>query len=269
VSPNVSTTDPAANLAVLHLSAVTLSVIIPAFNEAATIEAVLDGVWRTGVAHQIILVDDGGTDQTGPIASRWAERTGRPVIVVTHRRNLGKGRAIRSGLEFVTGSHVVIQDADLECDPTDLIRLLAVLNHDAPVVYGSRYLGGSFKRTSWTWNRLGVSLLNAMLWSLYGRSLSDEAACYKLLPTPLLKSLDLRCRRFEFCPEVTAKLCRLNWPIVEVPVKYHPRSAAEGKKLQIGDGFVAILSLLRWRISPLPPAALRRQVFNQPLSGQS
>jgi len=237
---------------------VTLSVIIPAYNEAATIEAVLDGVWRTGVAYQIIVVDDGCGDQTGSIAGRWAERMGRSVVLITHDRNLGKGSAIRSALPYVTGSHVVIQDADLECDPTDLIRLLAALDrHQVAVVYGSRYLGNHFKGFGRSWNRVGVRFLNWLFWISYGRSLTDEAACYKLLPTALLRSLELRCRRFEFCPEVTAKLCRLGWPIVEVSVRYHPRSVDEGKKIQVIDGLLAIACILRWRIAPLPGSALR------------
>ena len=239
-------------------AAVTLSIIIPAFNEGDTIEAVLDQVERTRIAHQIIIVDDGSGDQTGLIARRWAEQAGRSAVVVTHSRNRGKGWAIRSGLEHATGSHVVIQDADLECDPADLVGLLSILDQDpAQAVYGSRYLGWAHHGGFLAWNRLGVCLLNGLLWGLYGKSLSDEAACYKLLPTPLLKSLDLRCRRFEFCPEVTAKLSRLGWPIAEVLVKYRPRSVPEGKKLRMSDGLVAVWSLVRWRVSPLPPTALR------------
>ena len=243
-----------------HRSApdVTLSVVIPAYNEAATIERVLDGVWRTAAAHQIILVDDGSTDQTGAIVAKWMERTGVPVVVRAHVRNLGKGQAIRSALPLVTGSHVVIQDADLECDPNDLLCLLAALDsHGASVIYGSRYLQARSLTSGRSLNRLGVRFLNGMLRILYGKSITDEATCYKLLPTALLRSLDLRCHRFEFCSEVTAKLCRLGWPIVEVPISYYPRTAAQGKKLKATDGLGAISSLIRWRIAPLPASALR------------
>lgn len=236
---------------------VTLSVIIPAYNEASTIEAVLDRVCDAGISSQVVVVDDGSGDGTGAVAARWIERTGRPVQLIAHPRNLGKGAAIRSALGLVTGSHVVIQDADLECDPADLVRLLAALDPRwAPVVYGSRYLGGA-PTSNPAWNRWGVRLLNGVLWCFYGRTITDSAACYKMIPTAVLRSLDLRCRRFEFCPEVTSKLCRLGWRIAEVPVGYRPRSHAEGKKLRASDGLIALWSLLRWRFAPLPRAALR------------
>jgi len=259
-----SAADQSQRMAAPRPAEPTLSIIVPAYNEATTIATVLDGVRATKIAHQIVVVDDGSTDGTGAVARRWAAADGGRVAVVTHPRNLGKGRAIRSALPLLDGSHVVVQDADLECDPGDLARLLATIRHAAaPVVFGSRYLT-SGSEPGWRWNRLGVRLLNGVVWICYGRMLTDEAGCYKMLPTALLRSLDLRCRRFEFCPEVTAKLCRLGWPIVEIPVWYRPRSAAQGKKLRMRDGLSAILCLLRWRITPLPRAALRPGEFGSP-----
>ena len=247
------------------MESVTLSVIIPAYNEATTIETVLTAVRNSGVADQMIVVDDGSTDQTGLIARRWRDETNSSLIVVAYECNLGKGAAIRAALPHVTGSHVVIQDADLECDPADLGSLVAALvPRVAPVVFGSRTReGASWQRGGLTWNRLGVQGLNVLVWLLFGRKLTDEAACYKLMPTPLLRTLDLQCRRFEFCPEVIAKLCRLGWPIVEVPVHYHPRTRAEGKKLRPSDGVVAVWTLLRWRFAPLSALALHSGTYSR------
>lgn len=142
---------------------------------------------------------------------------------------------------------ILVQDADLEYDPAEYPRLVEpIRREDADVVYGSRYLSGKNPSSS-TASRLCVGLLNLMVRVLYGQRITDEATCYKAYRADVLKRLDLRCERFEFCPEVTAKVCRLGLRIHEVPVSYRPRTAEEGKKIGWWDGVIAIWTLLRWK----------------------
>lgn len=226
-------------------SSPTLSVIIPAFNEAATIESLLGRVMAAPYEKQIIVVDDASSDGTLRVLRRCQRRL--DIEVFAHATNRGKGAAIRTGIQAARGRFLVIQDADLEYDPQDYPKLIEpLLDGSAQVVYGSRYLrrpealGPMMFRT-------GVRLLNLAVRILYGQRLTDEATCYKTLPTALAQSLDLQCERFEFCPEVTAKLCRMGIPILEVPISYRARSTAEGKKIRLRDGIVALRTLWRWR----------------------
>jgi glycosyltransferase involved in cell wall biosynthesis len=207
----------------------------------------------------IIVVDDGSSDQTSRILEAWQ---GHPQVqLVRHSQNRGKGAAIRTGLENARGRFTIIQDADLEYDPQDYSRLLEpLLTGKADVVYGSRYLrkNASF-HPPWSLFRLGVVFLNLCVRIWYGVRLTDEATCYKVFPTSLLRSLDLRCERFEFCPEVTAKVCRLGLTIVEVPIHYCPRTVKAGKKIRWKDGLEALATLWRFRrwkpdnpLTPIP-----------------
>ncbi|MFO0974733.1 MAG: glycosyltransferase family 2 protein [Phycisphaerae bacterium] len=222
-----------------------LTVIVPAFNEGATIERLLARVVAAPFDKQVVVVDDGSTDRTAQILDRWHGQRG--VQVVRHAANRGKGHAIRTGLALARGRFTIIQDADLEYDPGDYPRLIEpLLAGTAQAVFGSRYLAkkgtGPFSAF-----RCGVALLNLTVRLLYGAVLTDEATCYKVLPTHLWRRLDLQCERFEFCPEVTAKLCRLGIPIVETPVSYDPRGAQDGKKIRWRDGLAALRELWRWR----------------------
>ena len=227
-----------------------LTVIIPAYNEAATLAEVIRRVLTTGVAEEVVVVDDGSTDGTAEVLSRLPAGYAPVVHVLRHAQNRGKGAAIRTGLAVITGDLVLVQDADLEYEPAEYPVLLAPFSDPAVlVVYGSRnlrrnprsniafYWGGRF--LSWVANRL------------YGSHITDEATGYKVVRTSLLRELHLESEGFEFCAEVTAKLLRRGVRICEVPISYRPRSWAEGKKIRWYDGVVAIWTLVRLRLKPV------------------
>lgn len=229
-----------------------LSILIPVFNERASLEKLLDRIVERGapeLARQIVVVDDGSTDGSWEILQDWRQR--HPEVnldICRHETNSGKGAAIRTALAHARGEATIVQDADLEYDPADYEQVvMPILNGEAEAVYGSRYLSGT-NDLRWTPNRVCVHLLNGMVRILYAQKITDEATCYKAFRTELLKSLDLQCRRFEFCPEVTAKVCRLRIPIKEVPIAYSPRTKREGKKIGWKDGAAAIWELVKWRV---------------------
>jgi dolichol-phosphate mannosyltransferase len=218
-----------------------LSVIIPAYNEEKTIAELLAKVKSVKLEMEIIVVDDGSTDKTGEILKSI------DGIKVITKQNGGKGSAIREGIAAVTGEIVVIQDADLEYDPQDFIPMLDTMKRaKADVVYGSRLLHENYK-VSYQRYFWGGKLVTLIANILFGISISDEPTCYKMLKTDLLKSLNLQCSRFEFCPEVTAKIARRKIKIVEIPINYYPRSIEEGKKINAFDGIEAIWTLLKYR----------------------
>jgi dolichol-phosphate mannosyltransferase len=227
-----------------------LSVLVPIFNEARSLDALLRRVLDSPYpGKQIIVVDDGSTDATPDLLRHWAGQPG--LTLLRHDRNLGKGAAVRTALAHARGEVTIIQDADLEYDPAEYPRLVEpILRGRAEVVYGSRYLAPA-RPLPWTKFRVAVLLLNGLVRLLYGRRITDEATCYKAFRTSLLRSLDLQANRFELCPEVTAKVCRLGLPIVEVPISYHPRGSKEGKKIRWRDGWQAIWTLIQWRVRPL------------------
>lgn len=219
-----------------------LSVIVPVHNEVDTIEESLDRVRRVGLDKEIIVVDDCSTD-----GSRELLRKVPDVKLILQDRNMGKGMAIRSALEHVAGDVVIIQDADLEYDPEDFYAMVEPLaSGKADVVYGSRFLRGRPKMRSA--NFIANKVLAATASLLFGTRISDEATCYKAFRTEVIKGLTLTCRRFEFCPEVTAKLLRSGISIVEVPIRYTARSSAQGKKIGWWDGVVALWTLLKFRL---------------------
>jgi dolichol-phosphate mannosyltransferase len=221
-----------------------LSVIVPVFNEGSTIDQLLERVVKARYEPQVIVVDDGSSDETPAQLAKWADHP--QVTVLRHAQNRGKGAAIRTGLAAARGRYCLVQDADLEYDPSEYPTVIEPLRNGAGlVVYGSRYLR-SHVRGGWFF-RQGVRVLNLAVRWLYGQRLTDEATCYKALPTALLRHLQLECERFEFCPEVTAKVCRLGVSILEVPVSYHPRTSAAGKKIRLSDGWQALTELWRWR----------------------
>jgi len=225
---------------------VNLSVIIPIYNEAGTLAEIISRVRATGLARQIITVDDGSTDGSVEILEQL-QHAGQPALeILRHGHNRGKGAAMRTGLAAVTGDLVLVQDADLEYDPADYAALLAPFaNAAVPVVYGSRNLRRNPK-SSWAFY-WGGRLLSWITNWLYGSRITDEATGYKVIKTDLLRSLGLETDGFEFCPEVTGKLLRQGVPIVEVPISYNPRLWAAGKKIKWYDGLIAIFTLIRYR----------------------
>jgi len=222
-----------------------VSVIVPVYNEVAHLEDLLQAVQASPVQKEIIIVDDGSTDGTREKLQALAPQD--DVSIIFHERNCGKGASIRTALEYAHGEFVLIQDSDLEYDPHDYPALLDPLRTgNANVVYGVRpdrpERGLRFF--------LGAKFLTHLTNLLYRAGIHDEATCYKVFRRSLLQEIRLECRRFEFCPEVTAKLCRIGERIDEVPISYHPRSAVEGKKIRHADGWLAIWTLIHYRFAP-------------------
>jgi len=227
-----------------------LSVVIPVFNERATLLELLERVAAVPVDKEIIVVDDGSTDGTRELLASQVEGRER-IKVLYHPANQGKGAAIRTGLEAVSGRAVIIQDADLEYEPQDFLKLLAVFDPERrPVVYGSRILGQRQGRTEGRPIKayyMGGRLVSLAASLIFGVWITDEPTCYKLFASDLIKRTPLSCRGFEFCPEITAKVIRQGFRIEEVPISYRPRSLGEGKKIRWQDGLEAIWTLLRYR----------------------
>lgn len=221
-----------------------LSIVIPCYNEIEHLAQVIEAVEAVDLAKEIIVVDDGSIDGTSEFAKELLQQ-GRAIVHI-HEKNLGKGAAIRSGLQYVTGDIVVIQDADMEYDPGQIPGLVKpIMDGTAEVVYGSRFRGSI--RGMKLANRIANHLLAWMANTLYGAGITDEATCYKAFKADLLKSLELRCVRFEFCPEVTAKIRKRGVKIVEVPINYVGRTTLQGKKIKLSDAFEAFGTLLKYK----------------------
>jgi glycosyltransferase involved in cell wall biosynthesis len=222
-----------------------LSVIVPVFDERNTVAEIVRRMRCVDlpVDLEIIVVDDGSTDGTRDVLRQLADST---VRVITHDVNRGKGSAIRSGLTHVTGDLVLVQDADLEYDPEDWPSLLApMLRGKARVVYGSRFTGERRNMLFLHW--IGNRFLSLVTNLLYNTTLSDMETCYKLFDRTLLDGITLRAERFEFEPEVTAKILRRGIRIYEVPISYTGREFDEGKKITWRDGFIALWTLVKYR----------------------
>jgi glycosyltransferase involved in cell wall biosynthesis len=222
-----------------------LSVIVPVYNERNTVVEIVRRMRAVDLSLdlEVVLVDDGSTDGTQAVLGQLADST---VRVVQHDRNLGKGAAIRTALTHVTGDLVLVQDADLEYDPEDWPKLLhPVLRGRAQVVYGSRFTGERRNMLFLHW--VGNRFLSFVTNVLYNTTLSDMETCYKLFDRRVLSSIQLRSSRFDFEPEVTAKVLRRGIRIYEVPISYAGREFDEGKKITWRDGIVALWILVKYR----------------------
>lgn len=224
-----------------------LTVIIPVYNEQETLSTLLKRVSSVQLNKEIIVVDDGSTDSTYEILREFESEPS--FTLLRHDRNYGKGHAIRTALDMARGDFVIIQDADLEYDPQDyLLMITPLLEGRAKVVFGSRRLNRENKQYSGIIYCFGGIVVTYLSRWLYGLKITDEATCYKMFDRNLLKSLQLSCERFEFCPEVTAKLAKRNIRILEVPISYFPRHKSEGKKIGWRDGVEAIWTLLKFKV---------------------
>jgi glycosyltransferase involved in cell wall biosynthesis len=222
-----------------------LSVIIPIFNEARTLQEILRRVRATGLADEIILVDDCSQDGTRAQLESLREQVG--IKVILHEKNRGKGAAVRSGIQAAGGEILLIQDADLEYDPRDYPTLLKPIQEGiADVVYGSRFLGGP-RRVTMFWHMLANQLLTFTTNLLYNTILSDMETGYKVFRRQVVQGIKLRANRFDFEPEFTAKVLKHHHRIFEVPITFNPRDYSEGKKIKLKDAFAAIWALLKYR----------------------
>lgn len=226
----------------------TLSVIMPVYNELKTIKQAVASVKKAslpGYRKQIIIVDDGSTDGTKDILKLLSGKD-KSIKVVFKDKNGGKGSAIREGIKYINGDFAIIQDADMEYDPTDFVHLLVPIEQGhADVVYGSRFLGGAH-RSFLFWNYIANKLLNFTTNILYNTLITDMETCYKMFRSDIIKGLNLRSNGFEIEPEITAKILKKKYRIYEVPINFYGRSYSEGKKIKAIDGFKALWALIRY-----------------------
>jgi len=229
---------------------VLLSVVMPVYNEAATVEQVVERVLAVPVPKELIVVDDGSTDGTTELLRRLSERYAEAEVrVLSQPRNRGKGAALRRGIQAAGGQYVVIQDADLEYDPAEIPEVIApILDGQADVVYGSRFLVRRAARVLYFYHYLANVGLTFLSNLLTNRNMTDIETCYKAFRAEILRSLGLRSNDFAIEPEITAKVCKRHLRVYEIPISYYGRSYAEGKKVTWRDGLKAVGVLLRIRL---------------------
>jgi len=225
---------------------VKLSIIIPVYNEEKTIATLIKKVKAVNLKNiekEIIVVNDCSKDRTLEILKKI-----KGIKVMNHKKNMGKGYAIRTGIKFTTGDIIIIQDADLEYEPNDYEKLIKpIINGKAKVVYGSRRLHKKNIQYSGFSFYVGGLTLTWLANILYNIRITDEPTCYKVFRSDVLKNMKLTCKRFEFCPEVTAKVAKKGIKILEIPINYYPRTVKEGKKIKTKDWFEAVWTLLKFR----------------------
>jgi len=223
-----------------------LSVIMPVYNEKETVLPVIEKVLSLDMVKEIIVVDDASVDGTGELLSR--RELGPRVRLVRHKKNAGKGAAIRTGLREVSGEVVAIQDADFEYDPMELVDLVRpIKNGVADVVYGSRLWGGKPQRVYMFWHLVGNRFLTLMVNILFNSTLTDIETCYKVVKADIFKGLGLRSNDFSIEPEITAKLLKKKLRVYEMPISYYGRTYDEGKKIRWVHGIGALWAIFKYR----------------------
>ena len=231
---------------------------MPVYNEARTIDEVLRLVSEVPVEKEIVVVDDGSVDGTREILARWNGKAG--VRVILHDRNRGKGSALRTAIDDARGEILLIQDADLEYDPSEYPSLLRPIEAGrADAVFGSRFRGSAENRVQNFWHTVGNRVLTLVSNVVTDLNLTDMATCYKAFHRRVVPALDLRQKGFGVDAEITVKLARGGFRIFEVPVSYFARSRAEGKKIRLRDGAIALTALLRHRLERTPDRTARRK----------
>jgi glycosyltransferase involved in cell wall biosynthesis len=230
-----------------------LSVVMPVYNEVATVRAAIERVRSVPLSMEIVCVDDGSQDGTSRVLEGLRAEELIDALVI-HERNRGKGAAVRAGIERAAGDIIVIQDADLEYDPRELPRLMEpILDGRADAVFGSRFLGGPH-RVLYFWHRVGNGVLTLLSNMLTDLNLTDMETCYKMARADLMRSLPLQAERFGIEPELAARLAQSRARIYEVPISYSGRTYEEGKKINWKDGVAAIWHILRYNLFPPRPA---------------
>jgi glycosyltransferase involved in cell wall biosynthesis len=232
-----------------------ISIIVPAFNEESTISIIVDKLLNlylvNNIKKEIIIVNDCSTDNTEHLIQNIIKSnpTGE-IIDIKHEKNLGKGAAIHSGIKNATGDYLIIQDADLEYDPSEINKLLKpVLEGYADVVYGSRFIGGAPHRILFFWHTIGNKFLTFLSNFFTNLNLTDMETCYKLFKTSIIKTISLQEKRFGFEPEITSKIAKIKGiRIYEVGISYYGRTYLEGKKINWKDGFKAIYCIIRYNL---------------------
>lgn len=232
-----------------------LSVLVPVFNEESTILHILNKLFEVklpnSISMEVVVINDYSTDNTeSHILNFIKENPSRPVIYKKHSHNMGKGAAIKTGIKNASGDYIIIQDADLEYDPEEFALVIKpVIDHNADVVFGSRFLGGSSRRVLYYWHTVGNRFLTLLSNVFTDLNLSDMETCYKLIRRDLLSNMNLKENRFGFEPEVTCKLAKIKGiKIYEVGISYSGRTYAEGKKINWKDGFRAIYCIIKYSV---------------------
>ncbi len=226
-----------------------LSILMPVYNEVATIDEIIakvEAVNLGDVRKELIIVDDGSKDGTREILKNLAQSS--PHKIYFHGQNMGKGAALRTALTYATGDIIIIQDADLEYDPAEYVDLIKpILEGRADVVYGSRLSGGKVSRAFNFWHYIGNKMLTLVTNLLYNSILSDMETCYKVFRADVIKNMQIKSNKFDFEPEITAKVLKRKYKLYEMSISYYGRDFAEGKKITWRDGFAAIWALIKYR----------------------
>jgi len=226
-----------------------LTIIIPAYNEEKTILLILNEIKKTKfpTKREILVIDDSSKDKTRKVVSSYMKKNSE-IKLLSHKTNLGKGAAIKTGLKNANGNIITIQDADLEYDPKDLSKLVnTLIKENLPVIYGSRFLEKK-KKGKLTFY-LGNKLLSLITSVLYGQKITDMETCYKVFRKEVIKDFDLKSNTFDIEPEITSKILKRGHKIKEIPIAYFPRTETQGKKIKIRDGFIALKCLIKYKFA--------------------